>query len=213
MRAPKGRLDLPVSRETAADLDHYISLLVKWQSVKNLVGGSTLPDALNRHVRDSLQLLALAPANATRWVDIGSGGGFPGLVIAIALKGNPLAHVHLVESDHRKCAFLRAVARETGARAVVHCGRIEDVLPTLPPADVITARALAEMVELMDWTAPTIEKGAVGLFLKGRDVGAELTPLTRYSKFSFRLVPSTTASDAAVVVVSAGHTPPTERGK
>jgi 16S rRNA (guanine527-N7)-methyltransferase len=213
LRTPDAHSDLRVSRETEADLDLYLSLLGKWQSVKNLVGGSTLPDALNRHVKDSLQLLPLAPATATQWVDIGSGGGFPGMVIAIALKQNPLTQVHLVESDHRKCAFLRAVARETGARALVHCGRIEDVLPTLPQADVISARALAEMVQLMEWTAPMIEKGAIGLFLKGRDVGAELTHLTRYSKFSFKLVPSTTASDAAVVVVSVGHTPPSERGK
>lgn len=203
----------PVSRETAADIDRYLSLLLKWQGVKNLVGGSTLPDALNRHIKDSLQLLPLAPANATRWIDLGSGGGFPGMVIAIALKTKPSAVVHLIESDHRKCAFLRAVARETGARAVVHCGRIEAVLPTLPPAEVITARALADMEQLMDWAAPTIERGAVGLFLKGRDVGAELTQLTRYSKFFFKLVPSTTASDAAVVLVTAGHTSPSERGK
>lgn len=198
-----------VSRETERDFKTYLRLLSKWQHVKNLVAPSTLEEAHSRHIVDSLQLIPLAPKDTRRWIDLGSGAGFPGLVAAIHLKDVPGARVDLIESDHRKCAFLRAVARETGSPTVVHFGRIEDILPTLDVPDTISARALAPLSKLVEWGGPMIEKGATGLFLKGRDVGVELTEMTKYSSLQYRLVPSMTASDAAVVVVTAGLTPHT----
>ena len=163
-----------VSRETIADLKIYERELRRWQKIKNLVAPSTLEHLWTRHFSDSAQLLALKP-DARRWADLGSGAGFPGLVMATLLKNVPGASVHLIESDHRKCAFLREVSRETSAPLEVHRGRIEDILPTLPEADAISARALASMATLVEMTLERIEKGAVGVFLKGQDVGAELT--------------------------------------
>ncbi len=141
--------------------------LRRWQTIKNLVGPSTLGEIWTRHIADSAQLLALAPA-ARHWVDLGSGAGFPGLVIAIMLAGTADAQVHLIESNQRKCAFLREVARDAGAPAIIHAGRIEEVVPTLAgPLDVVTSRALAPFDQLMGLAGPVLETGALGLFLTG----------------------------------------------
>lgn len=167
-------LDLvPVSRETDDRLALYAERLLRWQRIKNLVAPSTLDQLWTRHFADSAQLVALAP-EARRWVDLGSGAGFPGLVVAILLADTPGVRVDLVESNNRKCAFLREVARETGAPARVHAGRIEDVLPTLEgPVDVVTARALASVDQLLDLGRPLLEAGALGLFLAGDVLGGE----------------------------------------
>ncbi len=118
----------------------YADLLVRWQPTINLVAPSTLPDLWSRHIADSLQTQAAVP-NARRWVDLGSGGGFPGLVTAIALADRPEASVQLVESDKRKCAFLRTVSRETGACATIHAVRIEAFVPLHgDPVDAVSAR-------------------------------------------------------------------------
>ena len=114
----------PVSRETAARLDRFVDLLRQWQQKTNLISPATLPEVWTRHVADSLQLLRFAPAAKT-WVDLGSGGGFPGLALACALTDRPGTVVHLVESNGKKCAFLREAVRATGVRAIVHCERIE----------------------------------------------------------------------------------------
>src|SRR5690606_37210828 len=140
----------------------YVDLLRRWQDVKNLVGPRTLDQIWTRHIADSAQLLRLAP-DARRWIDIGSGAGFPGLVLAILMREEPDREVHLVESNSRKCAFLRAVSRETGARAQVHAGRIQDVLPRLGGADVLTARALAPLPELLTLGKDLLRTGALGL--------------------------------------------------
>ncbi len=134
-----------VSRETSRKLDILVDELGRWQTIKNLVGPGTLAEVWTRHIADSLQLLAIEP-QALRWADLGSGAGFPGLVLAIALAERAGAHVHLVESNSRKCAFLRHVARLAGAPATIHEARIEAVVSGLAGAvEIVTARALAPL--------------------------------------------------------------------
>ena len=170
----------PVSRETEARLDRFVELLLQWQAKTNLVSPSTLPHLWTRHIADSLQLLALAPS-AKVWVDLGSGGGFPGVVLACALADTSGAVVHLVERNAKKAAFLREALRVAGARGVVHAKRIEDIVDSLAgPIDCVTARALAPLHELIGFAEPLVRRGAKAFFLKGQDVGAELTEATKY---------------------------------
>jgi 16S rRNA (guanine527-N7)-methyltransferase len=191
----------PVSRETEARLDRFVALLQDWQRRMNLVAPSTLPRLWTRHIADSLQLLPLAPAALT-WIDLGSGAGFPGLVLAIALADRLGATVHLVESDTRKAAFLREAARITAAPAEIHPQRIEDFVRATPERfDVVTARALAPLPRLLGYAAPLIEKGAQGLLLKGQDVEVELTESAKYWRLEFEVIPSATESRARIVRV------------
>jgi 16S rRNA (guanine527-N7)-methyltransferase len=170
----------PVSRETEARLDRFVELLLQWQAKTNLVAPSTLPHLWTRHIADSLQLLTLAPS-AKVWVDLGSGGGFPGVVLACALADTSGALVHLIERNARKAAFLREALRVAGARGVVHGKRIEDIVDSLAgPIDCVTARALAPLHELVSFAEPLVRRGAKAFFLKGQDVGAELTEATKY---------------------------------
>ena len=170
----------PVSRETEARLDRFVGLLLQWQAKTNLVSPSTLPHLWTRHIADSLQLLTLAPS-AKVWVDLGSGGGFPGVVLACALADTSGAVVHLVERNARKAAFLREALRVAGARGVVHGKRIEDIVDSpAGPIDCVTARALAPLHELVGFAEPLVRRGAKAFFLKGQDVGAELTEATKY---------------------------------
>jgi 16S rRNA (guanine527-N7)-methyltransferase len=188
-----------VSRETSAKLDLFVAELERWQTVKNLVGPGTLGEVWQRHVADSLQLSALEP-RALRWLDLGSGAGFPGLVIAIALAGRPGAEVHLVESNARKCAFLRHVARLTAAPAVVHQARLETAVEGfVGKVEVVTARALAPLVELVGWTQALLKTGTVGLFPKGREVQSELTEAAKSWRLEADLIPSRTDSQARIV--------------
>src|SRR5262245_14482084 len=169
----------PVSRETEARLDRYVSLLQEWQAKTNLVAPSTLPHLWTRHVSDSLQLLTLAPTAKT-WVDLGSGGGFPGVVLACALAETPGATVHLVERNSKKAAFLREALRITSTPGIVHPGAIEDIVDSIPgPVDCVTARALAPLHQLISFAESLVRKGAKALFLKGQDVEAELTEATK----------------------------------
>ena len=191
-----------VSRETAASLDLYVEQLRRWQSVKNLVGPATMADVWTRHVADALQLLALAPS-ATKWLDLGSGAGIPGLILAIAGRDREGFHVDLVESNARKCAFLLETCRLTRAPVKVHTARIEDVISSYTGAHVVCARALAPLRQLLDWTAPLLTTGTTGLFPKGRDVDAELTAAAQEWRFVYDLVPSRTESDARIVRVTA----------
>ena len=154
-----------------------------------------------RHVADSLQLLALAP-DAETWLDLGSGGGFPGLVIASALAGIAGAEVHLVESNGKKSAFLREAARIVELPAIVHHQRIEDfIVNCAARVDVVTARALAPLAGLLTYARPFIERGAQGLFPKGQDVEAELTQASKYWNIGAALVPSRTDPRGRIVVV------------
>jgi 16S rRNA (guanine527-N7)-methyltransferase len=190
----------PVSRETEARLDRFVTLLLQWQQHTNLIAPSTEPTIWTRHIADSLQLLDLAP-NAKIWVDLGSGGGFPGLVIASALADKPGVQVHLVESIGKKAAFLREAARVCDARAIVHAERIADFVKHAPnDIDIVTARALAPLKKLLGEASPLLKKGATGLFPKGQDVAAELTEAAKCWKIQMSLVPSRTNSKARIVV-------------
>ena len=191
----------PGLRDIVEELEIYERLLVRWGRTINLVGNSTLSAIWTRHFMDSAQLAGFAPL-AGSWVDLGSGAGFPGLVIALLQRFHSVGEMHLIESDVRKAAFLREVSRETGARAHVHNARCEDVLPSLQPA-VITSRAMADIGRLVAYAQPFVEKGALGLFLKGRDVVAELTNSAIPSNFQVVLNPSKTDPRAAIVQVRA----------
>jgi 16S rRNA (guanine527-N7)-methyltransferase len=191
----------PVSRETAARLDRFVALLLTWQRRINLVAASTAPTIWTRHISDSLQLLRLA-SEARTWLDLGSGGGFPGLAIACALADTPGCRVDLVESNARKAAFLREAARILCLPAVVHCARIKDfVLRWSETAEIVTARALAPLPQLLDYAAPVLENGAQGVFPKGQDVEAELAEAAKSWNIVVELVPSLTDSKGRIVVV------------
>ena len=191
----------PVSRETAARLDRFVAALIDWQTRVNLIARSTIATLWTRHVADSLQLLALAP-EARIWADLGSGAGFPGLAIACALADTPGAHVHLVESNGKKAAFLRAAASAAGAPATVQAMRVEDFAKHAPERiDVVTARALAPLPRLLALANPLLKSGAYGLFPKGQDVEAELTEAAKCWKIQASLAPSRTDPKARIVVV------------
>jgi 16S rRNA (guanine527-N7)-methyltransferase len=191
----------PVSRETAARLDRFVAVLLDWQHRINLIASSTEPKLWTRHVADSLQLIALAPAAKT-WVDLGSGAGFPGLAVACALADSPGARVHLVESNAKKAAFLREAIRVTGAPAVVHAVRIADFAKSIPePIDIVTARALAPLDELLSAAFPLLKRGAKGLFPKGQHVDAELTKAAKCWNIRTTLAPSRTEPNSRIVVV------------
>jgi 16S rRNA (guanine527-N7)-methyltransferase len=170
----------PVSRETEARLDRYVALLEEWQAKTNLVSPSTLPNLWTRHIADSLQLLALAPS-AKIWADLGSGGGFPGLVLACAMAEVSGAMVHLVERNAKKAAFLREALRVTGSPGTVHLADIGDNVDSIVGrVDCVTARAVAPLHQLLGFAEPLVRQGAKALFPKGQDVEAELTEATKY---------------------------------
>ena len=162
-----------VSRETTDKLDVFVALLLTWNRTVNLVSRNDEPLLRERHVADSLALADYLPENFDRAIDLGSGGGFPGLVLAIATG----RHFDLVEADKRKAAFLREAARLTGADVEVHATRIEQL--TLPPAALITARALAPLTTLLTWSTPLLAANGVCVFPKGRTADAELTAATK----------------------------------
>lgn len=181
----------------------YADLLVRWQRTINLVAPSTLPQLWTRHVADSLQVQAAAP-DALRWVDLGSGGGFPGLVTAIVLADVADAHVHLVESDKRKAAFLRTAARETGAPATIHPIRIEAFTPEhRAPVDAVSARALAALPILLELAEPFLAKGALGVFPKGESGATELTASGLDRRFTIEMRPSRLRDGSSLVLVRA----------
>jgi 16S rRNA (guanine527-N7)-methyltransferase len=189
----------PVSRETEMRLDRFVDLLLTWQAKTNLVAPSTLPTLWTRHVSDSLQLLALAPA-AKIWVDLGSGGGFPGIVLACALADTPGAMVHLIERNAKKAAFLREALRVTGSAGIVHPADIEDTVDRVQgPIDCVTARAVAPLHQLIGFAEPLVKRGAKALFLKGQDVEAELTEATKYWNIKPHLHSSRTGGHGWIV--------------
>ena len=190
----------PVSRETAEKLDLLVAELAKWQAAKNLVSGATLDQVWMRHIADSLQIFDLAP-DRKRWLDLGSGGGFPGLVLGIRLAETG-GTIDLIESNARKCAFLRHIARITGAPVRVHVARIEDVTGRFTrEVDVVTARALAPLPQLLDWCKELLRTGTIGLFPKGQHLDAELTDSARYWRIDASTVPSVTEASARILVV------------
>ncbi len=166
-------LGLPVSQETLNRLETYRRLLVEWSERMNLVGPKELELFWSRHALDSAQLVKFAP-EAKSWVDLGSGAGFPALVVASFLAGQPETSVHLVESIGKKAKFLMAVAEEAGLPATVFNLRIEDFGRGKGRYDVVTARALAPLPRLIPYAKPLLDRGAIGLFHKGADLEAEL---------------------------------------
>jgi 16S rRNA (guanine527-N7)-methyltransferase len=189
----------PVSRETETRLDRHVALLLEWQAKTNLVSPTTLPNLWTRHISDSLQLLALAPTAKT-WADLGSGGGFPGIVLACAMAEISGATVHLVERNAKKAAFLREALRVTNAPGIVHRADIGDNVDRLVgKVDCVTARALAPLHQLIGFAEPLVGQGAKALFLKGQDVEAELTEATKYWKLSPRLHSSRTGGHGWIV--------------
>lgn len=175
---------LTLPPEAMTKLGLYADLLVKWQKTINLVGPDTIPSLWSRHFLDSAQLFPLLPQNIHRLMDMGSGAGFPGLVLAIL--GAP--DVHLVESDARKCAFLREVARVTETPVTIHNARIEKVPPL--GADLVTARALAPLEKLLTWAEPHLLPGGHCLFLKGRAAEDELTQAAKEWNIATQRIPS-----------------------
>ena len=186
---------------TLRRLEIYAELLQKWQRAFNLIGDSTVDDLWVRHFADSLQVAEAVP-QARNWIDLGSGAGFPGLVTAIKYAAEPGPRVHLVESNCRKCAFLREAARETEAPAIVHCGRIEEVLPTLNETiDAVSARALAPLPELLAYAQKFLDQGSIGVFPKGKLISAELTPSLTAGKYLITTMESKTCASARLVLV------------
>jgi 16S rRNA (guanine527-N7)-methyltransferase len=194
---------VPVSRETLARLDRLVEVLLPVAAHTNLIARSTIPQLWTRHIADSFQLLSLAP-EAKCWIDLGSGAGFPGLVIACAIADQPGASIHLVESIQKKAAFLREAAQQIQVPVKVHAVRIEDFgKNTDIRADVVTARALAPLDHLMRLAHPLLNSGALGLFPKGQDVEGELTEASKSWNIEASLVPSKTSPASRIVVVRA----------
>ncbi|GAA4526454.1 16S rRNA (guanine(527)-N(7))-methyltransferase RsmG [Chelativorans composti] len=163
----------PVSRETFEKLCNFEESFKRWAVKINLVAPSTLPTVWERHILDSARLFKLAP-HSTKWVDIGSGGGFPGAVMAILLGERPGAHIDLVESNRKKASFLAVTLASLNAPAKVHAMRIEESYDRVGKPEVVTARALAPLPLLLELAEPWLVAGAVGLFHKGRDYQREI---------------------------------------
>ena len=192
-----------VSRETQDRLDHFSSLFMKWAKAINLVAPSTLSDVWERHVSDSAQIFQIQ-SEPKRWIDLGSGGGFPGIVTAILLAETKEGWVHLIESNQKKAAFLRVALAETGARGSVHPVRIENAANEIPKADFVSARALAELPLLFEyaWLWASDQADMRFYFHKGRDYQAEIDKA--HSRWDFDLVkhPSMIERDSVILEIS-----------
>lgn len=194
---------LAVSRETKARLQIYVNLLEKWQKSQNLVAPATMKTAWIRHVADSAQAFAAVPT-ARLWVDLGSGAGFPGLVTGIILTEFGEGTVHLVESNSGKAAFLRTVARETGARVAIHAERIEAFTAEFAESvDAVSARALAPLDGLLKLAEPLLKGNARAVFHKGQDFVSELQIATQ--SWAFDLVEQSSPIEAGSRIVVLSH--------
>ena len=190
-----------VSAAAKARLETYVARLKKWQATHNLVAPSTLGEIWQRHVLDSAQLLAMAP-QARRWIDLGSGAGFPGMVIAILLAEQEGARIELVESNGKKCAFLRAVARATDAPVDVVPERIESFAERRHEGiEVITARALAPFAELCRMAEPIMSDESVMLLLKGQDFVYEEREASKYWDYDLLITDSVSDPGGRIVTV------------
>lgn len=178
------------------DLTRFIDRLTEANAVMNLIGPDTLPDVWGRHIRDSAQLLDLAPAART-WADLGAGAGFPGIVLAIMLKREPKSHVWLIDSLGKRCRFLQDVVDALSLRATVINGRAEENAVTV---DVVTARAVAAMDKLLGYAQPYLQRGAQGLFLKGEKAEVEVAEARKVWHFESDL--SVSRSDPRGRIVS-----------
>jgi 16S rRNA (guanine527-N7)-methyltransferase len=189
-----------VSRETTEKLDHYARLIEKWNPKINLVARSTLQDVSDRHIRDSAQLAELVGPAQGKWLDLGSGGGLPGLVAAIHYADQPV-DFHLVESDQRKATFLRTCMRELGlTRVTIHPARIESLIPAT--ADIVSARALAPLPLLMSYVERHLKQGGTAWLMKGENWRDELRDAEVQWRFRHVAHPSQTQKNAAILEVS-----------
>ncbi|MEC7656336.1 MAG: 16S rRNA (guanine(527)-N(7))-methyltransferase RsmG [Pseudomonadota bacterium] len=187
--------EFDVSRETSERLDTVILTLDAWRRRSNLIGPREWPQIWSRHVADSYQILPHIPETA-RCVDLGSGAGFPGLVISAA---RPKGHVTMMESVGKKCAFLRAAIEAAGLNASVYQGRIEAAPPS--DADIVTARAFAPLPKLLEYAWPWMKNGAMGVFLKGERWNEELTDARQSWNFAYEAIPSRTGGSGVILIV------------
>lgn len=197
-------IGLRVSRETLGRLQLFAELFRKWSRTINLIAASTQNDMWTRHIADSAQIFALSP-EPKRWVDLGSGGGFPGVITAILLAETGAGWVHLVESNHKKASFLRVALSETGARGSVHACRIEEAHQQIQHCDAISARALATLDLLFDFAAPWAERNPDlrCFFHKGRDYQSEVDKA--HGGWSFDLLQHQSAIEADSVILEIAH--------
>ena len=192
-----------VSRETRERLDIFLDLFAQWSGKTNLVAASTRRDVVHRHIGDSLQLLRLVP-EPSKWVDLGSGAGFPGLILAIAWADTSGAWVDLVESNRKKAAFLRAVVAATGAAASVHPDRIEAVYDKIPVRDRIASRALADLDQLLSLSEPWFRSNPTceAWFHKGRDYRREIDEARGRWQFDLVEHPSAIEPDSVILQIA-----------
>lgn len=199
---PSASFDL-TDNETS-DLKRFVALVERWNPRINLISKASVPEIWDRHILDSVQVFDLAPATATSWADLGSGGGFPGIVVAIlAAHRRPALQVTLVESDQRKAVFLRQAIRELGLRAVVRAQRIEQISDL--SADVVSARALAALPELLAFSAPLLSSDGVCLFAKGAGRRVEIEAARQAWNFDVVEAPSLTDQAAAILRITGVH--------
>ncbi|MFI0846712.1 16S rRNA (guanine(527)-N(7))-methyltransferase RsmG [Mesorhizobium sp. IMUNJ 23232] len=188
----------PVSRETFSVLQDFLVEFQRWNRVTNLVASSTVEELWDRHVLDSAQLRRLSPPT-TRWVDLGSGGGFPGLILAILLRETPGAHVHLIESNRKKASFLQTMTGLFALPATVHAQRIEDACAKIEPPQAVSSRALASLTQLLGLAEPFLSGGAVGLFHKGREYRREIEESSH--SWSYDLIEHASAVESQSVIL------------
>ena len=192
--------DLDVSRETISNLNSYVHILKKWNTTINLVSKGSIKDVWNRHILDSAQLFKFVTNDVKRWLDIGSGAGLPGLVIAVLAKEKfPSLQVTLIESDKRKCVFLNEVVRELDLNVKTVSNRIEDCPPQ--DADVISARALTQLEKLLSYFMLHGNFKCKGLFLKGKNIKNEINLVKNIDIFRVKLIPSEVDKDGCLVEV------------
>jgi 16S rRNA (guanine527-N7)-methyltransferase len=195
---------VPVSRETEERLAIFVDLLDRWRHKTNLISSSTFPSIWTRHIADSAQLKTLAP-KAKRWVDMGTGAGFPGLVIAIQLADVPGAIVHCIESDGRKCAFLREATRATGAVAAIHPVRVEAIEPdSLGAVDAVTARAFAPLPLTLKLARPWMERGAIAVFPRGESAKDQIAASPEAWTHAIETLQSVVNPKAAILRIRRG---------
>ncbi|SRR5579883_1022724 len=196
-RAEEIMAPLGISSQSMDRLSHLVACLLEAQQKTNLVARSTLETVWTRHIADSAQILPLAPPHTSRWLDVGSGGGFPGLVIGIL---RPDFDLHLVDSSGKKCRFLESVKERLNLSLTVHCVRIEAVVPSfVGRVDVVSARALAPLPKLLELLDPLLKTKTCGLFLKGESVDEEIAHIPPAQRKTMTVIPSITSLKARIL--------------
>ena len=193
---------MPVSRETEERFETYVALLARWRKTTNLISPDSFASVWTRHLADSAQIKLINP-RAIRWIDVGSGAGFPGIVLGIQLGSVKGAEVHCIESDQRKCAFLRELSRATCAPVTVHCIRIESIAALgLASVDGITARAYAPLSSTVKMASMWLDSGAVGVFPRGRTIAKQLGLSYPNSHYRIEVIPSVVDPTASLLKIT-----------